>query len=69
MNSKDITKKASKHKCLFCNKKAAILIDCSKCDNKFCMKHRCPEDHECCDVGSSAFSLPDKVVPDKIEMI
>ena len=32
--------------CFFCKKRNIILLTC-KCNEKFCIKHNAPEDHEC----------------------
>lgn len=33
-------------KCKFCKKKTLILITC-RCGHKFCIKHKCAENHNC----------------------
>ena len=33
-------------KCFECNKKSLIILQC-RCGHKFCLKHRCPELHNC----------------------
>lgn len=33
-------------RCFFCKKKQLILLDC-RCNYKFCITHKSPEDHNC----------------------
>ena len=63
-----IPKKIS-NKCNICKKKSVINITCTKCDKIFCIKHRCPENHNCEHDHKKDFKLADKIIPSKIEVI
>lgn len=65
--TKNTTKKNKK--CTLCKKKSVINIKCNKCDKIFCIKHRCPENHECCHDHKSDLQMSEKIIPSKIEVI
>ena len=56
-------------KCSMCKKKSVINITCNKCDNIFCIKHRCPENHNCCHDHKTDLQMSEKIIPSKIEVI
>jgi predicted nucleic acid binding AN1-type Zn finger protein len=41
------TKKFKKPRCFKCNKKIKIMAFDCRCGNKYCSRHRLPEDHMC----------------------
>tara|TARA_Y100001970_G_scaffold293692_1_gene442399 strand:- start:1100 stop:1324 length:225 start_codon:yes stop_codon:yes gene_type:complete len=45
-NSKNSKKNVSK-RCHCCKKKSLLLTVC-KCGHSFCIKHRYPDEHNCC---------------------
>ena len=61
--------KKALNKSNFCKKKSVINITCTKCDNIFCIKHRCPENHNCKHDHKKDFKLSDKIISSKIEVI
>lgn len=65
---KEISKKCS-NRCNICKKKSVINITCTKCNKIFCIKHRCPENHNCEHDHKSDFKIADKIIPSKIEAI
>jgi predicted nucleic acid binding AN1-type Zn finger protein len=56
-------------KCNICKKKNIINITCSKCNNNFCIKHQCPENHNCSHDYKKDFKIIDKIIKSKIEVI
>ena len=56
-------------RCGICKKKSVINIVCNKCDNVFCIKHRCPENHECGHDHKKDYKISEKITPSKIEVI
>ena len=46
MENRNNYSKKIKQKCFYCRKKSLIMIKC-KCGNLFCIKHKCPESHNC----------------------
>lgn len=56
-------------KCNLCKKKSIINITCNKCDKTFCIKHMCPENHNCCHVHKNDLQMPEKIIASKIEVI
>lgn len=61
--------KKKSNKCYLCKKKSVINITCTKCSNIFCIKHRCPEIHNCQHEHKKELKVADKIVPCKIEVI
>ena len=53
--------------CFLCKKRKIILLTC-KCENKFCIKHNSPEDHNCT-VINELFKIEITDAPKKIEKI
>ena len=45
-----------------CREKIALIIgECKYCENKFCLKHRLPEDHLCVNLSKKKFNDRSKV--------
>ncbi len=65
--TKSVVKKPNK--CNLCKKKCVISITCTKCENIFCIKHRCPENHMCKHDYKKDYKLTEKITPSKIEVI
>ncbi len=57
------------NKCKICKKKSIVNITCTKCDNVFCIKHRCPENHNCIYNYKKDFQIPEKIITSKINAI
>lgn len=57
------------NKCNICKKKSVINITCTKCNQIFCIKHRCPENHNCEHDHKKDFKIADKIISSKIEVI
>lgn len=60
-------------RCFFCKKKQLILIDC-RCNYKFCIIHKNPEDHTCSfdykeDAKKMLIKNNPKVVGSKVDSI
>lgn len=66
-NPKSLSKKSKK--CNICKKKNVTNIICNKCDNIFCIKHLCPEEHNCCHNYKNDLKMSEKIVSSKIEVI
>jgi predicted nucleic acid binding AN1-type Zn finger protein len=57
------------NRCNVCKKKIIVNITCTKCDNVFCIKHRCPENHNCIHDYKKDFQIPEKIITSKIKAI
>lgn len=69
MDNSSQTKTTLSNKCNICKKKSIINITCTKCDKWFCIKHRCPENHNCDYVYMNDYKIAEKIMPSKIEVI
>ena len=56
-------------KCNICKRKSVVNIMCTKCEKSFCIKHRCPENHNCGHDYRKDLKLTEKVIPSKIDVI
>ena len=56
-------------KCNICRKKSLVNITCTKCDKIFCIKHCCPENHNCIHDYKRDFQIAEKIITPKIEVI
>jgi len=66
---KQINPLKKNNKCKYCKKKCVISITCNKCENVFCIKHRCPENHDCLYDHKKDIQVSEKIIPPKIEVI
>ena len=57
------------NKCKFCKKKSVININCTKCNKIFCVKHCCPEIHNCDYDHKKDLKMPNKISSSKIDVI
>lgn len=57
------------NKCHICKKKNIINITCCKCNKICCIKHRCPESHNCEYEHNKDFRIGVKITPLKIQAI
>lgn len=57
------------NKCNICKKKNVTNMICNKCDKMFCIKHLCPENHNCCHNHKKDLVMLEKIVASKIEVI
>ena len=46
-NEKKDSKKIKKGRCHQCNKRLSLIYFTCKCNNKYCIKHQLPHNHNC----------------------
>jgi len=59
---------AKKPRCSYCRRPSIVLIQCSKCNDEFCVSDRLPEAHMCREIEAYKKErvIIDKVVASKI---
>ena len=58
-------------RCSYCRTKTVCLLECSRCQQKFCIKDRLPESHMCPELEQLKKEkiLLERITPPKIDAI